>query len=77
VNVDRPRQRDAVDCQFLIMDPIGREPGEQKPGQRKKTDDETQPNHSLTQSMWRWRTIEKASGVRRGGKTAKTNESQP
>ena len=48
VDVDRARQRDAVDRQFLIVDAIGREPGEQNPDQRDKTDDETQPNHSLT-----------------------------
>ena len=48
MNVDRARQRDAVDRQFLIVDAIGREPGEQNPDQRDKTDDETQPNHSLT-----------------------------
>ena len=49
VNVDRARQRDPVDRQFLIVDAIGRKTGEQNPDERDKTDDETQPNHSLTQ----------------------------
>ena len=48
VNVDRARQRDAVDRQFLIVDAIGRQPGEQNSDQRDETNDETQPNHSLT-----------------------------
>ena len=50
VNVDRPRQRDAVDRQFLIVDAIGRKTGEQNSDQCDKTCDETQPNHSLTQT---------------------------
>ena len=41
VNVDRPRHRDAVDRQFLIMDAIGRKTGEQNPDKRDKTCDET------------------------------------
>ena len=48
VNVDRPRQGDAVDRQFLIMDAIGSQPGEQNSDQRDETNNETQPNHSLT-----------------------------
>ncbi len=48
VNVDRARQRDAIDRQLLIVDAIGRKTGEQNSDQRDKTDDETQPNHSLT-----------------------------
>ena len=48
MDVDRARQRDAVERQFLIVDAIGRETGEQNPDQRDEADDETQPNHSLT-----------------------------
>ena len=48
MHVDRARQRDAVERQFLIVDAIGRETGEQNSDQRDKADDETQPNHSLT-----------------------------
>jgi hypothetical protein len=55
VDVDRPRQRDAVNRQFLIMDAISRKPGEQNSDQRDKADDETQPNHSLTQKLRGWR----------------------
>jgi hypothetical protein len=50
MNVDGSRQRDPVDRQFLIMDTISRKPGEQDSDQRNKADDETQPNHSLTQT---------------------------
>ena len=48
VDVDRARQRDALDRQFLIVDAIGRKTGEQHSDERNKTNDETQPNHSLT-----------------------------
>jgi hypothetical protein len=48
MNVDRARQRDPVDRQLLIVDAISRKTGEQNPDERDKTDDETQPNHSLT-----------------------------
>ena len=48
MNVDRARQRDAVDRQFLFVDAIGRETGEQNSDQRDEADNETQPNHSLT-----------------------------
>ena len=54
VNVDGARQRDAVDRQFLIVDAISRKPGEQNSDQRNKPDDETQPNHSLTQTARSW-----------------------
>ena len=47
MDVDRPRQRDALDLQFLIVDAIGRETGEQHPDQRDKADDESQPDHCL------------------------------
>jgi hypothetical protein len=49
MNVDRPRQRNAIDRQLLIMNAIGRKPGEQNSDQGNKTGDETQPNHSFTQ----------------------------
>jgi hypothetical protein len=49
MDVDRARQRDPIYRKLLIMDPISRETGEQNSDQRDKTDDETQPNHSLTQ----------------------------
>ena len=75
VNVDRARQRDAVDGQFLIVDAIGRKTGEQNSDQRDKTDDETQPNHSLTRKMRSWR--RNISAVRRGGNKPKQDESQP
>ena len=48
MDVDRARQRNAVDRQFLIVDAIGREPGEQHSDQRNEADDEAQPNHSPT-----------------------------
>ena len=47
MNVDRARQCDTVDGQLLIMNAISRKTGEQNSDQRDKTDDETQPNHSL------------------------------
>ena len=46
--VDRARQRDSVDCQLLFVDTISRKSGEHDSDERDKTDDETQPNHSLT-----------------------------
>ena len=49
MNVDRARHRDPVKRQLLIMDAISRKPGEQDPDQCDKTDDETKPDHSLTQ----------------------------
>jgi hypothetical protein len=55
VDVDRPRQRDPVDGQFLIVHAIGRKAGEQHSDQRYKAYDETQPDHSLTQKMRDWR----------------------
>ena len=48
VNVDGTGQRDAVDRQFLFVNAIGRETGEQNSDQRNKADNEAQPNHSLT-----------------------------
>jgi hypothetical protein len=48
MNVDRARQRDPVDGQLLIVDAISRKSGEQNSDKRDKTDDEAQPNHSLT-----------------------------
>ena len=48
MDVDRARQRDAVDRQLLLVDAIGRKPREQSPDQRNQADDETQPDHSLT-----------------------------
>jgi len=48
MNVDRPRQRDAVERQLLFVNAIGRKAGEQNPDQRDEADDETEPNHSLT-----------------------------
>jgi hypothetical protein len=48
MNIDRARQRDPVDRQLLIVDAISRKTGEQNPDERNETDDETQPNHSLT-----------------------------
>ncbi len=49
MDVDRARQRDAIDRQFLFVDAIGRQTGEQYPDQRNEACDETKPNHSLTQ----------------------------
>ena len=48
MNIDRARQRDPVDGQFLIVDAIGRKTGEQNPDKRHQSDNETQPNHALT-----------------------------
>jgi hypothetical protein len=47
MHVDRARQRDAVDRQFLIVDASGRELVEQRPDQCYQTDDETQPNQNV------------------------------
>ena len=55
MNVDRARDRDAVDGQFLFVHAIGRKPGEQNSDGCDETDDEAQPNHSLTQKMRSWR----------------------
>ena len=49
MDVDRARQRDAVERQFLFVDAISRETGEQNSDQRDEADNEAQPNHSLTQ----------------------------
>jgi hypothetical protein len=48
MNVDGAGQRDAVDRQFLFVNAIGRETGEQNSDQRNEADNEAQPNHSLT-----------------------------
>ena len=42
-------ERDTVKRQFLFVNAIGRETGEQNSDQRDKADNEAQPNHSLTQ----------------------------
>jgi len=47
MEIDRPRQRDTLDLQFLIVDAIGRETGEQNSDQRDKANDESQPDHCL------------------------------
>jgi hypothetical protein len=41
MNIDRPRQRDAVDREFLFVHAKGRSPGEHEPDERDKTDNET------------------------------------
>ena len=41
MNIDGARQRDAVDGQFLIVDTIGRDTGEQNPDKRNQPDNET------------------------------------
>ncbi len=48
MDVDRARQRDALDRQLLIMHPIGGKSGEQDSDQRDEADDESQANHSVT-----------------------------
>jgi hypothetical protein len=48
VNIDGTGQRDTVDRQFLFVNAIGRETGEQNSDQRNEADNEAQPNHSLT-----------------------------
>ena len=50
MNVDRTRERDPVQRQLLVVDAIGREPGEQGSEQSNETDDETQPDHATTQA---------------------------
>jgi hypothetical protein len=50
VNIDGSRHRDPVDCQFLIVDTIGGETGEQDSDQGNEGSNETQPNHSITQT---------------------------
>ena len=67
MHVDRARQRDAVNGQFLIVDAKGRQTGKHSPDQRDETDDETQPNHALTRKS----VGEKISAVRRGDNEAK------
>ena len=49
VDVDRARQCDAVDGLLLIIDAIGREPGQQGSDQCDEADDKAQPSHSFTQ----------------------------
>jgi hypothetical protein len=72
MHVDRARYGDAVDGQFLFVDAIGRETGEQSPDQRNKPNDETQPNHSLTQKKEElaW-DAEQAFDIRRGSNEPK------
>jgi hypothetical protein len=41
MDVDRARHGNAVNGQFLVVDAIGRETGEQNPDQRNKPNDET------------------------------------
>jgi hypothetical protein len=77
VNIDRPRQRDAIDRQFLIMNAISRKTGEQYPDQRDKTGDETQPNHSPTQIRVVGNEDEEAFGGRRSGHKPRCNEDEP
>jgi hypothetical protein len=48
MHIDRPRHRDAVERQFLIVNAIGRKTGKQSPDKRDKSDDKSQPNHSVT-----------------------------
>ncbi len=48
MDVDRPRQRDTVDRELLIVHPIGGKTGEQNSDQRNQGNDEAQSNHSLT-----------------------------
>ncbi|OIQ66501.1 hypothetical protein GALL_519280 [mine drainage metagenome] len=77
MHVDRPRQRDPVDRQFLIVDPIGCKTGEQHPDKCDKSDDETQPNHSLTQKRGIGKENDEAFDDRPGADKPKRNESQP
>src|SRR5258708_35959800 len=77
MNVDCARQGDPVDCQLLLVDAIGRKTGEQNPDQRDKTDDEAQPNHSLTQKRGVGEEMDETSDVRRGGNKPKQDKSQP
>jgi hypothetical protein len=53
MDVDRARERDAVERQLLIMNAIGREPGEQRAEQCDEADDETQPDHSINSASER------------------------
>jgi hypothetical protein len=48
MDIDRARHRDTVKRQLLVMNPIRGKTGEQNPDKRDETDDEAQPNHSLT-----------------------------
>ena len=48
MHIDRPRHRDAVERQFLIVNAISRKTGKQSPDKRDKSDDKSQPNHSVT-----------------------------
>ena len=50
MNVDRAGQRNPVQRQLLVVDAIGRKPGEQGSEQSDEADDETQPDHATTQA---------------------------
>jgi len=50
VDIDRTRERDASDRQIRFMDAIGRKTGEQCPDQRDQAYNESEANHSLTQT---------------------------
>jgi hypothetical protein len=57
MNVDRARQRDPVDRQFLIMSAPSCKPGEQNPDNRDKSDDKSQPNHTPTRKIRRMKPL--------------------
>ena len=48
MDVDRPRQRDTVDRELLIVHSIGGKTGEQNSDQSNQCNDEAQSNHTLT-----------------------------
>ena len=48
MDVDRARERNALDRELLLVHAVRREPREQRADQCKQTYDEAQPNHSLT-----------------------------
>jgi len=50
IDIDRARQCDAFDGQFLVVDAISRKAGEQHSDKGDETGDKTQSNHSLTRS---------------------------
>jgi hypothetical protein len=51
MDIDRARQRDPVDRQFLVMSAPGRKAGEKNPDDRDEPDNETQPNHVPTRKV--------------------------
>ena len=77
MDVDRARQCNTVEGHLLLVNAIGRETGEQNPDERDETDDEAQPNHSLTRESNVGEYVEEASLVCRSRDELQQGGSQP